>query len=170
MYKIIKDALPINQFMDLNDCLDPYKRGWLLNNAIMTGNLLSWGRNDKDLELPFYNAATTIKYKCSKLLKKDLELIRIHANGQTTGQICGFHEDFKDDKAYSVILFTSSHWNSEWSGEFICLVDGEYKIAPYIPNHAVLIRADWQHNANCPNHLTDKLRTTVAFSYKIKDK
>lgn len=170
MYKVIKNCLPPNTFWDLYQGVDPHRENWILNNPAYSGGHLSWGRDTKSLETIFYEAATIIKYKVMKLLKKDLILARIHCNGQTAGQICDFHDDFTHREAYTVILFTSANWNSGWSGEFICLVDGEYKIAPYIPNDAVLIDASWQHSANCPNNKTDKLRTTVAFSYFVQDK
>jgi len=170
MYKVIKDCLPIGKFIDLYQGVDPNLEHWVLNNPAYSGGHLSWGRNKESLETVFYDAATIIKYKVMRILKKPLVLGRIHCNGQTSGQICDFHTDYDDREAYTVILFSNLNWNSSWSGEFICLVDGEYKIAAYIPNHAVLIDASWQHTANCPNNKTDKLRTTVAFSYFVQDK
>ena len=170
MYEVIKDCLPVDKFLSLHQGIDPTYSNWVFNNPAYDGGHMSWGRTPESLETIFYDAATIIKYKVMRLLKKPLVLGRIHCNGQTSGQICDFHSDFDDREAYTVILFTNLSWNTGWSGEFICLVDGEYKISPYIPNQAVLIDASWQHSANCPNNKTDQLRTTVAFSYFVQDK
>ena len=171
MFEIIEDCLPINDFRSLYDFLDPtIPNDWVLSNRVFVDGVVgkvSWCHDRKQYwSLPFLNASVTIKYKIQKIIKKPLVLTRIHSNGQTSGQLCGFHQDCPEpDKMWTVVLFTTPSWNSQWSGEFMCYTEGQYKIAPYIPNNAVLIKAEEQHNANTPNGYTDSMRTTVAFTY-----
>jgi len=170
MFEIIKECLPINDFHALYDFLDPeIPNDWILSNKIVKGPdaRVSWCHDRKQYRtLPFLNAAVTIKYKVQKILRRPLVLTRIHSNGQTTGQLCGFHQDSQiPDTKWTVVLFTSPDWSPEWSGEFMCYTEGEYRYAPYIPNTAVLIKAEDDHNANTPNGYTDLMRTTVAFTY-----
>jgi hypothetical protein len=64
-------------------------------------------------------------------------------------------------------LFTELEWDTQWGGEFVCQHPDtkEYFYTPYIPNTGVLIPSWWQHCGHPPFPCTDKIRTTVAFSY-----
>lgn len=147
----------------------PYNgQSWLIPRSILTSNLVC------------YDAATTVKYKIKKHIHADLELIRMHSNGQTRMQPAFFHSDFtyagtRTGPApldrLTFILFTETSWNAEWGGEFICQNPNtkEYYFTPYIPNNGVVIPSHWEHRGSSPNGHTDRLRTTLAFSYKIHE-
>ena len=68
---------------------------------------------------------------------------------------------------FTVIVFTEKNWNTQWGGEFVFFDKEikEYKYTTYIPNRGVLIPANYEHFGASPNVCTDKLRTSIAFSY-----
>jgi hypothetical protein len=143
-------------------------KSWLIPREVLNSNL------------DCLKAAIIIQYKIKQKIKKDIELIRIHSNGQTREQISEFHGDFTYDGKNSgpspldrltFILFTEPFWDIEWGGEFIAqnpetLV---YYYTSYIPNDGVVVPSHWQHKGCSPNAHTDRLRTTLAFSYKMLD-
>jgi hypothetical protein len=128
---------------------------------------MSWGQRYTHDRLVFYDASVTVKLKILKHIKEKIQLIKIHVNGQTALQKSNFHTDFIPEKTWTFVLFTEFSWNTQWGGEFVCQnkETGGYHYTPYIPNHGVLIPANWQHYGCSPNAFTEKLRTTVAFSY-----
>ena len=131
---------------------------------------LCWGMRWEHDKQQFLQAATIIKMKIQKHIKKDIRLCKIHVNGQTFGQIPTFHKDFIQDWVWTFVLFTNMEWNKEWGGEFICTKDDKYYHYPYVPNRGVLIPSNWEHRGASPNNSTDKLRTTIGFSYVQADK
>jgi hypothetical protein len=144
------------------------RKSWLIPREILNS------------DLNCIEAAITIKYKIKQKIKKDIELIRIHSNGQTREQLTEFHGDFTYDGSNSgpspldrltFILFTEQFWDTEWGGEFICQnpKTKEYHYTPYIPNSGVVVPSHWQHKGSSPNGSTDRLRTTLAFFYRILD-
>lgn len=169
---IIKDVLPNSTFFSLRD---EFKHvGWGLynysNNADKENERISWKLNQPNNTLIMYQCASIIKLKLQKYLKQDLIFIRAHSNGATFGQTCRFHIDFNAKNVWTFVLFTEKEWNTQWGGEFITFDpdNQEYKYTPYIPNSGALIPSNWEHYGAAPNDTTDKLRTTVAFSYSSK--
>ena len=110
------------------------------------------------------------KIEVAEILEAGFNFIRAHSNGATFGQTCKFHVDFDEDDIWTFVLFTEKNWNTQWGGEFITLDpdNQEYKYTPYIPNSGALVPSNWEHYGAAPNDTTDKLRTTVAFSYSSK--
>lgn len=165
---VIKDVLDIDLFIHLNDTMNMYMR-WKLNNRSYAGkeHVVSWGTFPRNGELLFFKAATIIKLKLLKHLRHKIQLVKIHYNGQTSGQTSEFHSDFDEDLCWTFVLFTEKEWDTQWGGEFVCQhpETDEYFYVPYIPNTGVLIPAHWQHMGQPPIPCTDSLRTTVAFSY-----
>ena len=166
---VIKDVLPVSTFFSLRD---EFKHtGWGLynysNNFDKENERISWKLNETNDKLIFYQCASIIKFKLQKYLKQDLIFIRVHSNGATFGQTCRFHVDFNEDNVWTFVLFTEKNWNTQWGGEFITFdpINQEYKYTPYIPNSGALVPSNWQHYGAAPNDTTDKMRTTVAFSY-----
>jgi hypothetical protein len=144
------------------------KRSWLIPRDLLNSSLCC------------YDAAITIKYKLKREIKKDLELVRLHSNGQTRCQLADFHKDFTYDGSTSgaapldrltFILFTEPSWNTEWGGEFVAQnpETGKYYYTTYLPNNGVVVPSHWEHRGCSPNGHTDRLRTTLAFSYRILD-
>lgn len=167
--QLITDVLPVELFFTLQDnwkyC------GWHLDNKSYTSDSLCWGltKNSRNDNLSWFKAATIIKLKCQKYIKKQIQLTRLHINGQTRGQYNSFHVDDGIEKnMWSFILFTESNWDVQWGGEFVCKnpVANNYEYFTYTPNSGVLIPSYWEHYGQSPNQTTDNLRTTVAFMYQ----
>ena len=88
---------------------------------------------------------TTIKLHCEHLLKKKLLFKRVHTNIQFFGQESTFHQDTEEresGKDWSFLIFVDTHWNSEYGGDFICMLEnGKYKNIPFIPNNGALFNS-----------------------------
>ena len=170
---VIDNILPLSKFYAMRDEFR-YMR-WSLDNSSYTNDgHLSWGWTKTIARaniLSMYDAAGIIKLKIQKYLKTNLTFIRSHVNGQTSGQCSQFHIDFIEPGTYTVVVFTEDKWNTQWGGEFVFFDKDkkEYKYTTYIPNRGVLIPANCDHMGASPNAHTDKLRTTIAFSYSVDD-
>ena len=169
---VIDNILPTKNFYVLRD---EFKYiGWTLKNRSHTDDGYSWGWN-KNLNranlLCICDAAGIIKLKIQKYIRQNLNYVRSHVNGQTSGQGSSFHIDYKASGTYTVVVFTEENWNTQWGGEFVFYdkEKKEYKYTTYIPNRGVLIPANYEHFGASPNVLTDKLRTSIAFSYCTDD-
>lgn len=165
---VIKNVLPTQKFLQLYDGI--FFDWVLLNGADPndSDDKYTWGKKIEDeLSLTNIDVATFIKLKIQKVLKTDIRLVKIHVNGQTSNQLTKFHVDYYDSDFWTFVLFTSPEWNSNWGGEFILQnpVNKSYKYVPYIPNTGCLLPSNWMHVGTSPNGFTDKLRTTIAFSY-----
>ena len=165
-----KNILDETLFLSLNDELTKYAR-WELNNCTNTEefpNDLAWNLERHEYgSTVFYKAATIIKLKVLKYIKKDIRLVRIYSNGQTCHQRSHFHNDFDPEYYYTFIFFSNLHWDANWGGNFICYNPNTetYDYTHYVPNCGVLIPAHWQHIGNSPNVNTQEFRTTLAFSF-----
>lgn len=146
---------------------DDLTDSWVLINESYSGDSITWGLNCTHDKMSFLQASAIIKLKILKHIKEKIQLVKIHANGQTSNQKAAFHVDFAHKNVWSFILFTEWNWNTQWGGEFIAQnpETREYHYTPYIPNSGVLIPSHWQHYGASPNAYTDQLRTTLAFSY-----
>jgi len=166
---VITDVLNTDLFCDVHKTMHKYM-GWKLNNwsyGTLDDSRISWGLSPRNTELIFYQAASIIKLKVLKHIRNKIQLCKIHYNGQTSGQVAEFHSDFNDELSWTFILFTELEWDTEWGGEFVSQhpKTKEYFYTPYIPNTGALIPAWWQHCGHPPLPCTDKLRSTIAFSY-----
>ena len=167
--QLITNVLPVDLFFTLQDNWEYC--GWVLDNKSYEGDSICWGlgKNYRNDNLSWFKAATIIKLKCQKYIKRPIQLTRIHVNGQTRGQYSSFHYDTDGvDDEWSFILFSESHWDTQWGGEFVCLNPRtkKYEYFTYTPNCGALIPSSWQHYGQSPNQTTDEMRTTVAFFYK----
>ena len=160
---IISQSIPDSLYSSLEDEL---KDNWSLNNISFPGKPVAWTTFDKD-SLIYFECATIIKYKIEKHIKNRLRLIRIHVNGQTAAQVTGFHKDFPEDNVWTAVFFFGPFWDLNWGGEFVCANphNNTFHYAPYIPNTTCVIPSNWDHYGSSPNHMTDRLRITIAFSY-----
>lgn len=165
---VLKNVLPTDKIYNI------YKEieyDWVLKNGSDSNNYydkVTWGKTiDDELSISNIEASTYINLKIQKILKTKLRLCKIHINGQTSNQLTNFHIDFDYSDIWTFVLFTSLEWNTSWGGEFVVLnpVTKEYKYIPYVPNTGCLIPSNWLHVGNSPNGFTDKLRTSIAFSY-----
>lgn len=171
--QLITNVLPVDLFYTLQDNWNYC--GWELTNKSYEGDSICWGlnKNYRNDNLSWFKAATIIKLKCQKYIRKPIQLTRIHINGQTRGQYSSFHYDTNEiNVEWSFILFTESHWDVQWGGEFICQnpKTEKYEYFTYMPNYGALIPSEWEHYGQSPNQTTDNLRTTVAFFYQDSTK
>lgn len=166
---IIKNVLDDRLFLDVNNNLHEHCKWQLINNSYNNDDEKSWGVNPVHDHLTFYRASIIIKLKILRYIKKSIRLCKIHCNGQTRGQVSNFHLDFPENDVWTFVLFTEKNWNTQWGGEFVSQhpKTKEYFYTPYIPNTGTLIPSNWHHYGQSPNMSTNKLRTTIAFSYMI---
>lgn len=168
---VLKDVFSSQKFFQLRD---EFKYGkWQLNNYSdpkhdeKSEERVFWTMENIWENITIYECASIIKLKIQKYLQQNLFFIRAHSNGSTFGQSSRFHIDYESDDIWTFILFTEKNWNTQWGGEFVVYnpIEEEYNYTSYIPNSGALIPSNWQHYAMSPNERTDKLRTTIAFSY-----
>lgn len=163
----IDNALDVRTFVGLNDEL----RSWSHDMASYEGENVFFQVCDTRDVLYFYKAATILKFKMMKHLKKDITLMRINTGGKVTNSPTSFHIDYEDPFYYTLVLFTRMSWDTQWGGELVAQNPDtkEYHYHSYIPNHAVFFPSNWQHCGFAPNNSTSKMRTVVAFSYVETD-
>jgi hypothetical protein len=169
---VLEDVLSEDLFYDVWNELHPEHNGWFYNNAAnYNDGYTSWGRDPDECTNSALRAATFVKLKSERILKRRLTLIKIQHNLQTPNQVNLFHTDFNYDDIFSIILFTTPTWSVRWSGEFcVQTPDKKYNYYPYIPNTAVGIKSNWTHYGMASNQLAfNKVRTSLAFSYVYSD-
>lgn len=166
----IPNILPLKKYFSIHDNLNEWTyantSAFKINKTTGSYNERTWGKTCRN-DLIYFDCASYIKLKLKKYLKQDIDLIKIHFNGQTSFQETAFHTDFDEDLVWTLILFSEPKWSTEWGGEFIVFnpIENKYYYQPYIPNTGVIIPSNWEHKGTSPNSLTNSLRTTVAFSY-----
>ena len=114
--------------------------------------------------LSFIKWAEVYKYSVKKILRKNVELIRINTNIQYYCQETTFHQDGGPDR-WTLLLFLATHWDTNWGGEFICQYKDTYHGIPFIPGNAVLFNANLWHRGSAPNIMARDLRRSIAFTY-----
>jgi len=168
---LINNALPTGLFFSLRDEFE--YQGWGCKNFSDENNKerMSWRLNEANDKLVMYQCASIIKLKIQKYLRQPLVFIKAHSNGATFGQTTAFHKDFTEQNVWTFVLFTEQNWNVQWGGEFVCFDPNyhQYRYTTYRPNAGALIPSNWEHYGKAPNETTDKLRTTIAFSYASLD-
>ena len=99
---------------------------WKLNNRSYAGkeHVVSWGTFPRNGELLFFKAATIIKLKLLKHIRHKIQLVKIHYNGQTSGQTSEFHSDFDEDLCWTFVLFTEIEAGFLPNGNFTCFTGG----------------------------------------------
>ena len=100
------------------------------------------------------------------LIKIDVELVRVYANGQTYGLPGYMHIDSEEENNLTVIYYANHVWNPEWGGHTVITADDG--IASVLPsgNTAIVFPGNIPHVANEPTRHCPVLRTTVAFKLK----
>lgn len=100
------------------------------------------------------------------LIKIDVELLRVYANGQTYGQPGYMHIDSQDANDMTLIYYANHTWKPEWGGHTV--IQAEDSIASVLPkgNSAIVFPSNIPHVASEPTRHCPCLRTTVA--YKLK--
>lgn len=113
----------------------------------------------------FIRVADNLSILVRKILKRNVELKRINTNIQFPTQDATFHLDGGADR-WTLLLFLSRNWNTNWGGEFICQVGDTYHGIPFIPTRGVLFNASYWHRGSAPNIMADEIRRSIAFTYQ----
>ena len=128
-------------------------------------------KNNSDLKslgdiYTFINIGSKLRLKVSKLLHRNIELIRVNTNIQFFGQESSFHRD-GDVGRWTLVLFCNFNWNSTWGGEFVVRnLENDYSHVAFIPNNGVLIPAWLDHTGMAPNRLSNQPRISLAFTFQ----
>jgi Rps23 Pro-64 3,4-dihydroxylase Tpa1-like proline 4-hydroxylase len=93
---------------------------------------------------------------------KNYNILRVYANGQTSGQYGTPHVD---DGEYTLLYYPNPDWNFEWQGNLNFLnLDHEIgKIISYKPNRLVCFPANMIHYADPPSMKFNGLRISLAY-------
>tara|TARA_B100001996_G_scaffold219917_1_gene169055 strand:+ start:1474 stop:2001 length:528 start_codon:yes stop_codon:yes gene_type:complete len=168
---VFNQILPEDKFNEVSNLFNFGE--WRLSNVSdisKTNQYHSWELNEttgvRPSNLLYYDVAIYIKLIIKKFIRKEIECVRVHTNGQTFGQGAEFHKDFDTPDYYTFILFTSKDWDVQWGGEFVCRNDSNFWSVPYQSNGGVLIPSNWYHYGASPNVMTDRIRTSLAYSYQ----
>jgi hypothetical protein len=112
--------------------------------------------------------------KIKNVTKKDFDLLRVYANGQTFGLDGQFHIDTKKgeekNKYFTFLYYPCKSWDASWGGKTI-IVDEENSLNFQYPspNNAIMFDSTNLHYGEGPARLFYGLRVTVAFKMKIRD-
>lgn len=158
------DVLPKDLFNEIGKEL--YRKGWRLKNKSSKGTRRFWTQYQSD-NIKFKKSAEIIKNKIKEHTNKNIELVKIHCNGQTSHQDGSAHRDFLQDDVWTFVLFTNEFWDVRMGGGFNVLnpISKRHQYYHYASNWGVLIPSNWVHWGDPPNFHTDELRTSVAFSF-----
>ena len=168
---VIDDILGDTDFFDLLVEFRPEFNNWMFNKQDgfkggkpKFGNLNkhTYGGIGDNLQLIKY--AEILKYTAMKLLKKKLHLDRVNTNIQFAGQHSEVHVDGGKNQ-WTLCVFVSYTWNEEWGGPFHIFIDREEHLIGFLPNKAVLFRADYGHKGFAPSSTCPEARFSVAFTY-----
>jgi hypothetical protein len=162
---ILQNILPPSIFDELSEEL---YSNWTLDNQSYDNGKLSWGKTlDQEDSLLILEAASIIRLKILKYIRKRIKLCKIQVNGLTSGQICEMHKDYNSDSYYTFVFFTHFHWDDSWGGEFVCKnpYTDQLEYSMCTPNSGCLIPSNWYHYGKSPNMLTDNLRISIGYSY-----
>ena len=105
----------------------------------------------------------TLFLKIRALLREDVSIERVYANGATYGQPGGRHVDSSAPGALTFLIYANPTWEPSWGGRTVFLPpDGECSILPK-PKTAVCFPANVPHFADDLSRTFTGLRTTVAY-------
>tara|TARA_A100001035_G_scaffold125095_1_gene98398 strand:+ start:1846 stop:2385 length:540 start_codon:yes stop_codon:yes gene_type:complete len=145
----------------------PYYNSWVFNKSEgdsdhhpVIGYLDKISSHSIGENLQFLDLGTIAKYSCQKILKQNLTLKRVNTNIQFFGQESSLHVDGPDN-FWSLVIFMSPFWSSEWGGEFVM----NDQTIPYISNRAVLFKAHLMHKGYAPNRYCVHPRLSLAFLF-----
>ena len=170
-----KNILSYNDFILLNEEFNARHNSWnFLKKDEDIDEQPYMGCLDKPLShsdtlgdnLTLIKYGSLLKYVCQIKLKRSLTLVRVNTNIQFFGQESSFHKDKYQPGSWTLILFMSYKWRTEWGGEFVvCDEEGNYNYQAYIPNDAILIPAHLDHMGFAPNIMCRVPRLSVAYTY-----
>jgi len=174
----LQDLLTFKDYDELADEFRPINNHWGFNKSEKHGQEPSFGhlldcRNNKTLGANYklIDVGSKLKLYCQKILRKNVDLMRISTNIQFFGQESNFHVDSGPEMHWwTLVLFANMQWSTEWGGELtIQTGPSDYLGLPYIPNCGVLFDGSIPHKGSAPNRFAIVERRSVAFSFALLD-
>ena len=103
--------------------------------------------------------------KIKDITKRDFELKRVYANGQSAGQSGDWHTDDTAKNAYTFLYYLNPEWQPIWCGDTIFYDTNtkETHISEFIPDTGIIFDSKTLHAGREPAKQYDGLRVTVAF-------
>ena len=164
--KIYDNFFPEYVQEEINQYLDRPK--WSFNG----GSDLSTFWHMDDLEQEFYFNTFLFNIICNKLGKK-FKVLRVYANGQTSGQ-CGVVH--KDDGEWTFLYYPNKEWVTGFEGQLNFFEESNQNINPhfqlnleiiksisYKSNRAILFPSNILHYASPPERRYNGLRKSLAY-------
>lgn len=111
--------------------------------------------------------------KIKSLLERDVEMLRVYANGQTCGLDGEFHQDGQDPEDYTFLYYfnpiiTNDDILKEYGGHTQFRFEDEHILYSIEPRHntAILFPGQIYHRGMAPSSREYGLRITIAFKLK----
>jgi|LakMenEpi13Jul12_1017406.scaffolds.fasta_scaffold00044_8 Rps23 Pro-64 3,4-dihydroxylase Tpa1-like proline 4-hydroxylase len=125
-----------------------------------------------DKTLPSEIIENLFKSKIQKFLNKQIETIKIYANGNTHGQ-CGHpHVDVLENaegEYYTLVYYYHKNWKPEYGGHLILMEYGGKIIENIFPksNSAVLFDSKMPHCPLEPTVHCKSMRISIAYKFRV---
>lgn len=116
------------------------------------------------------------KYRVEDSLGKEVETLRLYANGQSHGMTGNIHTDVDGNETGifgTVVYFFQANWKPEYGGHLIFLSpeDPNRVISSIFPrtNSAVMFNSKLSHMAFDPSVYCTNQRISIAYKFKVKE-
>jgi hypothetical protein len=154
--------------IDLKKIKDFCDNNWLCkcmysHNTDQTTDIPFWRK--EYMEEHLFN--TYLKEVIQEKLKKNINLKRIYAVGQTYGQNSNFHHDDITLNSYTFCFYINDILNQNHEGYFYVKVPNEKQIIAIEPvnNRGVLFPANYIHKGTGFNRFSNHLRVCIAWKF-----
>lgn len=171
---LLEDVYEINYYYALLEEFDFFHNAWIFNkrenkNSPRFGLLADTYGPGMGINHKLIDAGVIAKFHAKKILKRNLNFIRVNTNIQFFGQESDFHIDSEHDhaKIWSMVMFMAESWDVSWGGELIIqCYDKNYLGIPFIPNCGVLFNGTMPHKGSAPNRFCNFERKSLAFLFE----
>lgn len=160
----IYNSLPEKTFFSLSEAT---------KEDLVYGDVSSYGSNScifgtsDPHKLIFYEAASILKLKFQKSLRKKLIIARIRVNGSVGGQEADWHVDSSVEGTWASVVYTSPVWDPIFSGSTVIHnpQTNFYTASVYLPNKAIIFPATWDHAITTTTLKKNCFRTSLGVMF-----
>lgn len=158
----IDNAIQVKKFLTLSEEVS-LEMGYGHSSNNSADQSLLFGTTDPHRIL-FYEAASILKLKFQKVIKKDLILVKLRVNGTSGGQEADWHTDTTVKGVWTAVLYTSATWDPMNGGSTIIYnpEQKDYISSVYLPNRAIMFPAYWEHGITTSSVRKNGFRTSLA--------
>jgi Rps23 Pro-64 3,4-dihydroxylase Tpa1-like proline 4-hydroxylase len=106
------------------------------------------------------------RYLFDKIPNGPWRLLRVYANGQTTGQNGDFHQDSTNSTDWTFMFYANDinlQFLTQWGGETEFITENGNMLIKPEPNSGVLFKSSIQHRGLAPSRHVNALRVTIAW-------